>query len=301
MELPDAETLAWIEGVVGPFRILSRFAHAHGYSRLWRLAVGGDAVWLKMHAHPRKWAGEVHALTHWADPLTPTLLGWRDDPCAVLLTEMPGVHAEAAGLTPEAEARLWNEAGAWLRAFHARTNDWIGDLAPDGSPSGEPTQDPCGHVLKGFERRLFQGRDQGLLDAAEADFAEGAFRAGLPSLEGATAHSIHRDFHPRNWLAHRDGRLAAVIDFEHARWDVRAADLNRPWDKEFHRDPRLIDAFYEAYGRPDARFMAQIQTLRLYQAVTGLVWAVEVGEPEFSPFQPRGAAPDDERIRMRGA
>jgi len=284
MELPDAETLAWVEGVVGPFRVLSRFAHLHGYSRLWRLAVGGDAVWLKMHAHPRKGAGEVHALTRWADPLAPTVLGWRDSPHAVLLTERPGVPAEAANLTSGAEARLWSEAGAWLRAFHARTNDWIGDVAPDGRPSGEPTRDPCDLVRKGFERRLFQGRDQGLLDAAESDFAEGAFRAGLPSLEGAAAHSIHRDFHPRNWLAYPDGRLAAVIDFEHARWDVRAADLNRPWDKEFHRDPRLIDAFYEAYGWPDDRFAAQIQTLRLYQAVTGLVWAVEVGETEFSLF-----------------
>jgi hypothetical protein len=66
--------------------------------------------------------------------------------------------------------------------------------------------------------------------------------------------------------------------------DVRAADLNRPWDKEFHRNPSLVAAFYEAYGRPDERFMAQIQTMRLYNAVTGLVWGREVGEVAFSDF-----------------
>lgn len=284
MQLPDEATLAWVESVVGPFRVVSRFAHSHGYSQLWRLAAGSDSLWLKMHAHPHKWAGEVHALTQWADPLAPTLLAWREDPASVLLSEMPGVDAEPIAFDGPAEERLWAQAGDWLRAFHARTNDWLGNVRADGSPHGTPTDDPCAHVRQNFERRLFQGREEGLLDEREFDFARSYFEEGLSSLEGATAHSIHRDFHPRNWLAHPDGTLTAVIDFEHARWDVRAADLNRPWDKEFHRNPRLIDAFYEAYGRPDDRFMTQIQTLRLSNVVTGVVWAVEVGDLRFSEF-----------------
>jgi aminoglycoside/choline kinase family phosphotransferase len=284
MQLPDEATLAWVEGIVGPFRVVSRFAHDHGYSQLWRIEVGSDYVWLKMHAHPHKWAGEVHALTQWTDPLAPALLAWREDPASVLLSEMPGGDAESIAFDGPAEERLWAQAGDWLRAFHARTNDWLGNVRADGSPHDAPTNDPCAHVQKNFEKRLFQGREDGILDEKEFAFAQSLFNEGLPSLEGAAAHSIHRDFHPRNWLARPDGTLTAVIDFEHARWDVRAADLNRPWDKEFNRNPRLIDAFYEAYGRPDDRFMAQIQTLRLYNVMTGVVWAVEVGDLPFSEF-----------------
>ncbi len=282
MDTPDDATLAWVEDSVGPFRIVSRFAHEHGYSRLWRLSAADDYLWLKMHAHPRKWAGEVHALTHWRVPLAPTLLAWRESPNAVLLTEAPGSDAESLGLESPAEERLWSQAGAWLRAFHDRTNDWLGDVQPDGSPAGEPQTDPQEHVGKTMEKRLRQGRERSVLTAAELDFATFAFREGLPALESARAHSIHRDFTPRNWLAHRDGTLAAVIDFEHARWDLRAADLNRPWDYEFHRNPGLIDAFYEAYGRPDGRFASQIQTLRLVSVVSSIVWGLEVGDTPFS-------------------
>ena len=282
METPDDDVLAWVEGAIGPFRVLSRFAHEHGYSRLWRLSAGSDFAWLKMHAHPRKWAGEVHALTRWKDPLAPALLAWRESPNAVLLSEVAGADAESLDLDHAAGERLWSQAGAWLRAFHGRTNDWLGDVNLDGSPAGEPQTDAQAHVRKTMERRLREGRERGVLAAAEIDFAIAAFREGLPTLEGAQPHSIHRDFTPRNWLAHRDGALAAVIDFEHARWDLRAADLNRPWDHEFHRNPLLIDAFYEAYGRPDDRFAAQIQTLRLVNLVSGVVWGLEVGDTPFS-------------------
>ena len=284
MPLPDPPTLAWVEALLGPFRVDSHFAHSHGYSKLWRLAAGSDHVWLKMHAHPHKWAGEVHALTRWAGPLMPTVLGWREDPPTVLLTEMPGVDAESIDFSPAAEERLWSEAGDWLHRFHTRVNPWMGDVRPDGSPGERHTNDPAALIQKGFDARLAQASDLGLLDAAEASEARKRFEEGLPALDGASAHSIHRDFHPRNWLTHPSGALAAVIDFEHARWDVRAADLNRPWDKEFHRNPRLIDAFFSAYGHPDDRFMAQIQTLRLYNLVTGTAWAYSVGDAEFCRF-----------------
>jgi len=284
MKQPDDATLAWVETVTGPFRVVSHFAHSHAYSNLWRLAAGSDYVWLKMHAHPHKWAGEVNALTRWAKSLSPQLLGWRDVPPTVLLTEMSGVDAESIDYTPSAEARLWSEAGAWLRDFHNRTNAWMGNLCVDGTPFEEPTDDARIHVRKNFDKRLYSGRELGILTEKEFNFAHRIFERDLPTLEGASIHSVHRDFTPRNWLAHSTGELTAVIDFEHARWDVAAADLNRPWDKEFARNPQLEDAFYEAYGRPDERFETQIQVLRLFNVVAGVVWAIEVGDPEFSEF-----------------
>jgi len=55
-----------------------------------------------------------------------------------------------------------------------------------------------------------------------------------------------------------------------------------PPDKEFLGNPRLRDAFFEAYGTPDARLMAQIQALRLVQAVAAIVWGVLVKEFDYS-------------------
>ena len=292
---PDPDTLAWADSVVGPSRIVSRFAHDHGNARLWRLEAAGDAVWLKMHAQPRKWAGEVHALSRWNAPLVPTLLGAREAPPSVLLTEVPGLSAESIAFGPLAEARLWAEAGAWLRDFHRRSHDWLGDVRADGAPWSTPSRDAQAHVRATMEARLRQGRERGLLDPSELDYVRGAFRDGLPSLAGATFHAVHRDFHPRNWLAEPNGALTGVIDFEHARWDVRAADLNRPWDKEFRRNPALVDAFYDAYGHPDARFEAQIQTLRLVGVVASLVWATEVGEAAYADLN------RDALRRIRGA
>jgi hypothetical protein len=283
MPTPDESTLEWTETILGPFRVESHFAHTHGSSSLWRLAVGSDHVWLKMHSKPHKWACEVHALTRWTDPLAPQALGWREQPEAVLLTECSGADAKLV-VDGVAMERLWTQAGNWLKRFHVRTNDWIGNVGTDGAPNGHTTSDPMFHVTKTFESRLRQGRDTGLFSVDEIEFAERTFRASSTSLVGARAHSVHRDFHPRNWLAARDGTLTAVIDFEHARWDLRASDLSRPWDEEFRRHPRLVDAFYEGYGRPDQRFMSQIQTFRLYANVVSAVSAEEVGDVEYSRF-----------------
>jgi Ser/Thr protein kinase RdoA (MazF antagonist) len=104
----------------------------------------------------------------------------------------------------------------------------------------------------------------------------------LPSLEGERAVAIHRDYTPRNWRVHGDGTLAGVIDFEHARWDVRAADLNRSPDYEFVGNPHLRSAFFEGYGTPSSRLEAQIEILRLQNAVAAIVWGVLVNELDYS-------------------
>ncbi|MBC7807672.1 MAG: phosphotransferase, partial [Akkermansiaceae bacterium] len=88
----------------------------------------------------------------------------------------------------------------------------------------------------------------------------------------------------RNWMTDTNGQLTAVIDFEHARWDVRAADLNRWWDTDFVEKPRLAGAFFDGYrgGNPDKTLWAQIQALRLLGAAGGVVWATRVGDAPFA-------------------
>jgi hypothetical protein len=274
---PDAETLAWVRDTLGEFRIATHFAHSHGGAQLWRLSVASDHVWLKLHARRHKWEGEVHALVQWSDSLMPRVLASR--PGAVLLTECDGDDATA--LAGGAAERMWTEAGAWLQQFHMRTNAWFGNVTIGGVPNGEVSTDPTFHLTKGFTKRVRQGRDSGLLDAATIAAVEQRFLSGLGAFRDSPAHSTHRDFHPRNWLAAPDGRLTAVIDFEHARWDLRAADHSRPWDQEFLRHPRLVEAFYAGYGEPDDRSAQQIEAFRLFTNVVSAVWAEEVGDTAY--------------------
>lgn len=281
---PDFEAMAWVEEQVGPCRVLSRFAHDHGYSQLWRLSAGNEHVWLKMHAYPHKWAGEVHALSQWGPGLgqTPGLIAWRREPNAVLLSEVAGDPAESLVLSQKAEERMWNEAGRWLSAMHAIENDWLGNIWEDGTPHGEPSLDPEAFVTANWESTLEDGIASGLFTQNEVDFTGGRVRDGLPSLKGERPRALHRDFTPRNWMAKPDGSLTAVIDFEHARWDIRAADLNRPWDNEFRRNPRLIDAFYDGYGGLPTLLREQIETLRTMLAFSTIVWATKVGDGAFA-------------------
>lgn len=284
MKRPDEATWDWVEAELGTCEAMRDFAHGHGYSQLWRLRAGGDYVWLKMHAYPGKWAGEVYALTQWG-PLvgrTPSVIAYREEPRAILLTEASGVDAMDAGLQGVSEERLWTEAGAWLRELQRIRGEWFGACNPDGTPQGKAVQDPVAFVRKGLDQRLSEGREMGLLDSAAGEFIERRMAEWLPSLEGEGSYAIHRDFSPRNWMVASSGELSAVIDFEHARWDVRAADLNRWWDREFLINPRLRHAFFEGYGEPDARLSAQIALLRLHNAVGGYVWATKVRDEEFA-------------------
>lgn len=282
--LPDEETLAWVEAQVGAFEIVSRYAHDHGYSRLWRVRTGGEHLWLKMHTYPNKWAGEVQALMRWALPLglTPRVVAWSKEPCRVLLTEISGFAPEKIELNVSAKRRMWAAAGTWLRKFHEIENDWLGAVREDGTALGDRWQDPIAFVLRSFSPRVEEGRSTGLLTHEEYEFVQFGIREWLPALAGETARAVHRDFTPRNWICERDGALTGIIDFEHARWDVRASEMSRWWDWDFLRTPELIDVFFEAYGSMDDRLRAQVQAMRLLQAATGVVWAVQVKDFPFA-------------------
>ncbi len=236
-----------------------------------------------MHAHPAKWAGEVHALTTWAPSLgkTPKVLGHREGPCAVLLSEVEGFPAEEIALDGPAEERMWREAGLWARRLHSIEGSWFGTINADGSPGSEVSAEPMDFVDRTFEVRLREGAEMELFSASEVEFIRHGIKEWLPSLEGSTPCAIHRDYTPRNWMATKVGELTSVIDFEHARWDVKAADMNRWWDYDFHRRPELADAFFETYGAPDDKLKTQIRLMRLQNATGGVVWATKVRDWPF--------------------
>jgi hypothetical protein len=294
--LPEESLLPWAEQIIGPFRVRSRFAHDHGYSQLWRLEAerpvspsGSPFCWLKCHQYPGKWAGEVYALTEWTARLglsAPRVLGRRAETPAVLLTEIPGSPQDSVTLERQAEESLWRAAGEYLARLHTKENHWFGAVNVDGTPQGMPHGDPVAFTVHGIESRLIAGRDDGIFDRAEQEFIVRAASDWTAALAGEMPRAIHRDFSPRNWMTGADGAgtLTGVIDFEHARWDLRAADLSRGCDTDFVNKPHLEDAFLGGYlggGAPDESLRAQIRAQRLLQAVAGIVFAVRVGDAPF--------------------
>jgi Ser/Thr protein kinase RdoA (MazF antagonist) len=292
MILPDDSLMAWVEEALGSFQTVSHYAHDHGCSRLWRLQAnkpdqaGGAFFWLKCHQYPGKWAGEVHALTYWTPALkltAPQVRAYRTESLAVLLTEIRGTMADATVLEPREERMLWHAAGAYLAHLHTLENEWLGAANPDGTPQGERHRDPEKFVRRSIESRLEQGTEQGLFDATEREFIRDRAPVWTAALRDETPRAIHRDYSPRNWVTTTSGQLTAVIDYEHARWDVRAADLNRWWDTNFLENPALAEPFFDGYsgGMPDEKLWTQIQALRLLGAAGGIVWATRVGDAPY--------------------
>src|SRR5690349_1505416 len=128
--------MEWVTSPVGPFQVDSHFAHGHGYSKLWRLMTSTRPLWLKLHTYPGKWAGEVHALLNWASQTVPSpeVVGYRDQPPSLLMSEVPGTIATEIELGREAEMRLWRQAGQYLAELHRKRNAWFGAALPNGSP-----------------------------------------------------------------------------------------------------------------------------------------------------------------------
>lgn len=279
MSGPAAPVREWAEGVVGALTVLSDHAHEHGESGVWRVQFAdGQTAFLKQNKRRGKWACEVHAYEQWASVVgqTPMLLARNADLQATLLSDVGGSDAKAVTLTPEAEGELWRSAGAWLARLHAIRNDWLGAPNEDGNPQGERYQDAGAFLNDSFAWRTAYAREHGLVTDAQLDRIEGTLREGTAALSGERAYAVHRDFGPRNWRCDTSGRLLAVFDFEHGRWDLRAFDFNKVWDTELAGRPDLMEALFDGYGAlPDSRLRTQIQAIRLLGAVASMVWSHE--------------------------
>ena len=286
---------AWCESVIGPFRVLSEHGHTHGEAQVWRLGAGGKTAYLKSHRQAGKWAGEVHAYEcGWAScfgDYAPRLLAARaEEPRAVLLTELPGAPMEMVTLSLQQESAAWEAAGRALAPLHALTNDWFGVCRRDGAPQGTTETDPARFVQETLNGYLERCSRQNALSREEEAFARAKTAACAPAFAGEKAVPCHRDYSPRNWLVTaRDGVWRGVIDFEHARWDVRARDLNRWWDHEFLEQPERARAFFAGYqgGPPADRLRVQIQAMRLINALGGIGWSLEHDD---APFLARNRA-----------
>lgn len=272
--------------------MLSEHGHVHGEAQVWRLRRARDngPVYLKSHRQAGKWEGEVHAYEcGWASSFgdyAPRLLAAREEePRAVLLTELPGAPMEQATLSLQQESAAWEAAGRALASLHALTNDWFGACHRDGAPQGTAETDPARFVLTSLEDGIKRCLRVGVLSPGEETFVRARLATGVDAaFAGEKAVPCHRDYTPRNWLVtQNDGIWRGVIDFEHTRWDVRARDLCRWWDREFLERPDLVRAFFAGYagGPPNEGLTAQIWVMRLANALNGIGWSVEHDDQPF--------------------
>jgi len=185
----------------------------HGEARVVGLrTTGGRRAVLKAHRTAAKHRREVAAYRGWAAQLSPwvaPLLAVRDEaPAAILLGYVPGRPGLAED-DPAAEA-VHREAGVWLARLH-RTHARDDDPLP---------------LAEAYRRRseawIARARDR--VPAATLRSVRSRWAPAFPALDGRPRVPCHRDMGPRNWLV-ADGRLRAVIDFEHARHDVAEVDF----------------------------------------------------------------------------
>lgn len=273
---------------------MSAHSHAHGEAQVWRLAAEADGstfYYLKCHRQTGKWHSETHAYENWTAVLgdhAPRLRAARDEePRALLLTALPGLPMEQVTLTDWEERAAWEAAGRSLARLHADlpSGPWFGACFRDGGPQeATPGRDAVAFVRGKINLCIKRGAAAGHLNDDEAAFARRAASERTAAFAGENPVAAHRDYSPRNWImTPDDGIWRGAIDFEHSRWDVRASDFSRWWDRDFLERPDLAEAFFAGYGGwPDARLMAQIFVTRLFNAVCGIVWAENHADAPFS-------------------
>lgn len=176
---------------------------------------------------------------------------------ALLLTTLPGRSAYVemqARLLPRARVRRhFQEAGAWLAAFHAATRSRDGVFAPEGEE---------GAVLEGFATSP-TGHDADLrwFD----DLRRRCASAPLPLV------FAHGDFWARNLLLDGSGQGGAgVVDWEHARQDAP------PFEDLFHFPLTYgLNTLWSRYRRrpPEEAFrLTFLEQNHVSREVRGYLW-----------------------------
>jgi len=199
-----------------------------------RAATASGEVIVKLNRGLDRHRQEVHAYRHWTSALrgrAPRLLASTENPPAIVVTALPGRTLAEADLNPQQEIEAHRQAGELLHRLHA--------AAPSRM---EP--DMTAWLAERGEHWLALGR---AIIPAHRQAEIRAHLTALSDLGPIPAVPCHLDYTPRNLLAEPSGRLA-VIDFEHARYDLAARDLVRLATRIWPSRPDLEDAFVVGYG-----------------------------------------------------
>lgn len=206
----------------------------HDGTEVLQAATRQGLVIVKAHRSPHRHWQEVHAYQNWTSALgehAPRLLATCDDPPAVVLGAIDGETLSESGLDRAAEHHAHRQAGELLRRLH--------HAAP---PRPEPD------MTRWLAQRGAQWLRlaESVLPANQRTVIQQHLHA-LAALSPIAAVPCHLDYTPRN-LIWTPTNTVAVIDFEHARYDLAARDLVRMARHVWAGRPDLQEAFLDGYG-----------------------------------------------------
>ena len=267
-----AHYVAAQSGLVAGWRNLS---WEHGESDVWRAELAsGEAVIVKRHRQPAKFAAECAAYENWAAAVgrCPRLLAAQGgDLRAMILSAVPGGPLLMSEVDAEQEAEHYAEAGRWLRRLHELPWEDSDEL----------------NVAAALTKRsaAWSQRARALLNSplhpSVIEAVHARVSAQWPAATAIPARvPCHRDFTARNWIV--SGPQLWVIDFEHARADWSLVDLERVASSIPKERGDLWTAFEAGYGRRlGSTEQELLERLQLHAALCRVVWAVEHGDVEF--------------------
>jgi len=273
----------WCSQQLGPFTVLKTYPQEQRDSQVWRLSTEDKIVYLKAYHSLTKWGMEVHAYENWVAALgtqAPRALAILAEPIpAILLTELSGSTMDCLKLEPEQEQILWRLAGATLAQLHALpSGQWFGVPLRDGSSLAEfPETNPVSLISSSLEAWLRRGVNDDLLMADEIQTIQQAL-AIADIFAGETPTPCHGDYQPRNWMVTQSGNWQGVIDFEHARWDLKMSDLGYWWDRGLRERPHLKAAFWDGYGKLGEPEHRQLAIIRILGATGRVIWGRRYGD-----------------------
>lgn len=275
----------WCHDILGAYMVVSTHTQIHQESQVWRLRTSNGLVYLKAHRRVEKWGLEVHAYEQWASALgdaVPRLIAVRDEPqCAILTTALSGTPLAQMSLTAEQVQAAYQAAGVTLARLHRLpTGQWFGAPRRNGQPQATlPEDDAVALIGTSLEYRLTRGVRQELLGNNEIALIKWALDT-VEVFEGEQPTPCHGDYLPYNWIVDAAGQWQGLIDFEHARWDIRLTDLGIWWDRLFAKHPDHATAFLTGYGGClSEREQTQLYLIRILCGVGNIIWGYEHGDP----------------------
>ena len=277
--VPPADLAHFVAGECGPVAAWRNESWDHGESDVWRAELAsettsGQAVIVKRHRQPAKFAQERAAYEHWAPAvgMCPKMLAAEGGYLrAIILEAVPGSPLLVTELRPAQEAEHYASAGRWLRRLH--------DLPWEDSDS----LDVAAALTKRSATWSQRARALSASPLSEAIIETVHARVSAPWPTGATVPArvpCHRDYTARNWLV--EDATFSVIDFEHSRADWSLTDVERVASSIPEDRSELWTAFEAGYGRPlGPAEQGLLQRLQLHAALSRVVWAVEHQDAAF--------------------
>ncbi|MFD4241873.1 aminoglycoside phosphotransferase family protein [Streptomyces sp. NPDC058525] len=215
-----------------------------GDSRIWKVATGSTAAFVKLYPSPDKFGREIRGCEHATRALTadeaPQVIAANDRLPAVILTALTGDVVRGLELAKAEEQRVHQLAGKLLRRWHDSPTaisviDRENIMAAITAQAGEAATclDRIGDQLSPAARDLVTQVSTDLV--GHVQHLPHAFR--------------HGDYSPRNWLWDQAAGLHSIIDFEEAAPGIPVEDLVWLCGAMWPDRPDLRRAFLAGYGR----------------------------------------------------